>query len=34
MLVGAHTRSEGTLAVTDKLREFERILGLRTENWI
>jgi tRNA(fMet)-specific endonuclease VapC len=34
MLIGAHARSEGMLVVTNNLREFERIPGLRTENWI
>jgi tRNA(fMet)-specific endonuclease VapC len=34
MLIGAHTRSEGMIIVTNNLREFERIPGLRTENWV
>jgi tRNA(fMet)-specific endonuclease VapC len=34
MLLAAHARSEGMLVVTNNLREFERIPGLRTENWI
>ena len=34
MLIGAHARSEGLLIVTNNLREFERIPGLRIENWI
>jgi tRNA(fMet)-specific endonuclease VapC len=33
MLIGAHARSEGLIVVTNNLREFERIPGLRVENW-
>jgi tRNA(fMet)-specific endonuclease VapC len=33
MLIGAHARSAGMIVVTNNLREFERIPGLRTENW-
>jgi tRNA(fMet)-specific endonuclease VapC len=33
MLIGAHARSAGLIVVTNNLREFERIPGLRTENW-
>jgi tRNA(fMet)-specific endonuclease VapC len=32
MLIGAHARSAGMIVVTNNLREFERIPGLRTEN--
>ena len=34
MLIGAHARSEGMIIVTNNMREFERIPGLRTENWV
>jgi tRNA(fMet)-specific endonuclease VapC len=34
MLIGAHARSAGMIVVTNNLREFERIPGLRTENWL
>jgi tRNA(fMet)-specific endonuclease VapC len=34
MLIGAHARSEGLIVVTNNLREFERIPGLRIENWV
>jgi tRNA(fMet)-specific endonuclease VapC len=34
MLIGAHARSEGLIMVTNNLREFERMPGLRVENWI
>ena len=34
MLIGAHARSAGLIVVTNNLREFERIPGLRTENWV
>ncbi len=33
MLLGAHARSEGLVFVTNNVREFERIPGLRIENW-
>jgi tRNA(fMet)-specific endonuclease VapC len=33
MLIGAHARSEGLILVTNNTREFERIEGLRVENW-
>jgi tRNA(fMet)-specific endonuclease VapC len=33
MLIGAHARSEGLILVTNNIREFERIDGLRLENW-
>ncbi len=33
MLIGAHARSEGLILVTNNLREFKRIDGLRVENW-
>jgi tRNA(fMet)-specific endonuclease VapC len=33
MLIGAHARSAGLVVVTNNLREFERIPGLRIENW-
>jgi hypothetical protein len=32
-LIGGHARSEGLILVTNNLREFERIDGLRVENW-
>jgi tRNA(fMet)-specific endonuclease VapC len=34
MLIGAHARSAGLTVVTNDLREFERISGLRVENWV
>lgn len=34
MLIAAHARSEGLVVVTNNLREFRRIPGLRTENWV
>ncbi len=33
LLIGAHARSEGVILVTNNVREFERIPGLRLENW-
>lgn len=32
--IAAHARSEGLILVSNNLREFERIEGLRFENWI
>jgi tRNA(fMet)-specific endonuclease VapC len=34
MLIGAHARAEGLTLVTNNLREFWRMPGLRVENWI
>ena len=33
MLIGAHARSEGLIVVTNNIREFTRMPGLRVENW-
>ena len=32
--LAGHARSEGLMLVTNNLKEFERVDGLRTENWI
>lgn len=32
--ISAHARSEGLTLVTNNLKEFERVKGLMTENWI
>ena len=32
--IAAHARSEGLKLITNNLREFERIHGLRAENWL
>jgi tRNA(fMet)-specific endonuclease VapC len=34
MLIGAHARSEGLIVVINNIREFERMPGLRIENWV
>lgn len=34
MLIAAHARSLSLTLVTNNLREFERVPGLRTENWV
>jgi tRNA(fMet)-specific endonuclease VapC len=34
MLIAAHARSLGLTLVTDNVREFSRIEGLKIENWI
>ncbi|MBV9429523.1 MAG: tRNA(fMet)-specific endonuclease VapC [Bradyrhizobiaceae bacterium] len=33
MLIGAHARAEGLIIVTNNLREFTRMPGVRAENW-
>lgn len=32
--IAGHARSEGMVLVTNNLREFERVAGLRVENWL
>jgi tRNA(fMet)-specific endonuclease VapC len=32
-MIACHARSRGLIVVTDNLREFERVPGLRTEDW-
>jgi tRNA(fMet)-specific endonuclease VapC len=32
--IGAHARSEGLIVVTNNRREFDRMPGLRVENWV
>jgi tRNA(fMet)-specific endonuclease VapC len=34
MMIGGHARSEGLILVTNNLREFERMGGLRVEDWV
>ena len=34
MQIGGHARSEGLIVVTNNMREFSRMPGLRVENWI
>jgi tRNA(fMet)-specific endonuclease VapC len=34
MQIGGHARSEGLILVTNNLREFTRMPGLRVENWV
>lgn len=33
-MIAGHARSQGLVIVTNNLREFERVAGLRTEDWI
>ena len=33
LLIGAHARSEGLTLVTNNTREFDRMPGVRVENW-
>ncbi len=32
--IAGHARSEGLILVTNNVREFERVVALRTENWV
>ena len=34
MQIGGHARSEGLIIVTNNMREFTRIPGVRRENWV
>jgi tRNA(fMet)-specific endonuclease VapC len=34
MQIGAHARSEGLIVVTNNVREFSRMPGVRVENWV
>jgi tRNA(fMet)-specific endonuclease VapC len=34
MQIGGHARSEGLITVTNNVREFSRMPGVRTENWV
>lgn len=34
MQIGAHARSEGLIVVTDNVREFAHMPGVRVENWL
>ena len=34
MQIGGHARSEGLVVVTNNMREFARMPGLRSENWV
>jgi tRNA(fMet)-specific endonuclease VapC len=34
MMIAAHARSEGLTLVTNNVREFERMPGLRLDNWV
>jgi len=34
MLIGAHRRSEGLMHLTYNVRKFQRISGLRIDNWV
>ncbi|MGF1611900.1 MAG: tRNA(fMet)-specific endonuclease VapC [Kiloniellales bacterium] len=34
MQIGGHARSEGLILVTNNMREFARMPGIRAENWV
>ena len=33
-MIAGHARSQGLILVTNNVREFERVSGLRLENWV
>ena len=33
-MIAAHARSEGLILVTNNMKEFNRVPGLRVENWV
>ncbi len=34
MQIGGHARSQGLIIVTNNMREFSRVKGIRVENWV
>ena len=34
LMIAGHARSQGLILVTNSLREFKRVRGLRVENWV
>ena len=34
MLIAGHARAEGLILVTNNVREFERVQGLKLDNWV
>lgn len=34
MMIAAHARSMGLILITNNMKEFERVPGLRIENWV
>jgi tRNA(fMet)-specific endonuclease VapC len=34
MQIGGHARSQGLIVVTNNAREFNRMKGIRVENWV
>jgi len=34
MQIGGHARSQGLIVVTNNMREFSRMKGIRVENWV
>jgi tRNA(fMet)-specific endonuclease VapC len=34
MQIGGHARSEGLIVITNNIREFNRMPGIRVENWV
>lgn len=34
MMITGHARALGLILVTNKQREFDRVSGLRVENWV
>jgi len=33
-MIAGHARAQGLILVTNNLREFERVPGLRVEDWV
>jgi tRNA(fMet)-specific endonuclease VapC len=33
-MIAGHARSQGLIVVTNNVREFERVPGIRVENWV
>jgi tRNA(fMet)-specific endonuclease VapC len=33
-MIAGHARSQGLILVTNNLREFDRVAGLRVEDWV
>jgi tRNA(fMet)-specific endonuclease VapC len=34
MMIAGHARSQGLVLVTNNLRKFKKVDGLRVENWV
>jgi tRNA(fMet)-specific endonuclease VapC len=34
MMIAGHARSQGLMLITNNIREFKKVEGLRVENWV